>query len=371
MTNKLLVDFEKDIEDCMGVKLRKRKLPSGKTQLYLDIYRFGSRRTEALGFSLDGDRFQNRETMRMAEEVRAKRELALQAEMHGLSGTHNRRASFIEFLEAEAEKRVAENTRLSWDAAIEQLRAFAGDSVVFGDLSSVFFERFKDYLLGKIAPSSAQMYFGRIKSGVIKAMKEGKLPNNPVSGITIKKSESLPVFLTLQEVEKLAQTACPNATVKAAFLFSCFSGVRYSDVCRLTWENVRGDNIQFSQRKTGGEELLPLSRQARDILAKQRNHVRSDRVKGEAEDGVVFPLPRQSTVDKDLKRWAKRAGINKSVSFHKARHTFATLSLSAGVDIYTTSKLLGHKNLQTTQIYARVVDERKRQAVEMLPVIDV
>ena len=68
---------------------------------------------------------------------------------------------------------------------------------------------------------------------------------------------------------------------------------------------------------------------------------------------------------------AKRAGITKVVSFHKSRHTFATLSLSSGIDIYTVSKLLGHKNLGMTQIYARVVDERKKQAVAMLPSIEV
>jgi site-specific recombinase XerD len=80
-------------------------------------------------------------------------------------------------------------------------------------------------------------------------------------------------------------------------------------------------------------------------------------------------LPRQSTIDKQLKAWAKAAEIKKSVSMHKARHTFATLSLASGIDIYTTSKLLGHKNLATTQIYAQVIDEKKKRAVDMLPKI--
>jgi integrase len=201
-------------------------------------------------------------------------------------------------------------------------------------------------------------------------VRQGLLPGNPASAISIKKKESLPVFLTLEEVQQLARTECPNATVKAAFLFSCFSGLRYSDVSRLKWENAKSDHIQFSQAKTGGEELLPLSKQASDILAKQKNRERSDRVTREVEEGLIFALPRQSTVDKELKRWAKLAGIKKTVSFHKARHTFATLSLTSDIDIYTVSKLLGHKNLQTTQVYARVVDERKKNAVSKLPVLD-
>src|SRR5260221_4441004 len=104
-----LIDRKGAIE--MSVKLRKRVLESGRTQLYLDIYRYGQRKTEALQMFLDGDRFHNRETFRMAEIIRAKRELDLQGEMHGISGTYNRRSSFIKYLEAVGRKRTTEQSR--------------------------------------------------------------------------------------------------------------------------------------------------------------------------------------------------------------------------------------------------------------------
>ena len=93
----------------------------------------------------------------------------------------------------------------------------------------------------------------------------------------------------------------------------------------------------------------------------------SPKIKSRVNGDAVFKLGAQQTIDKAIRRWVKRAGIGKKISFHNARHSFATLALTNGVDIYTVSKLLGHKSLETTEIYARVIDEKKRQAVGMLP----
>jgi integrase len=155
--------------------------------------------------------------------------------------------------------------------------------------------------------------------------------------------------------------------VKQAFFFSCFTGLRYSDVDALTWDKVKNGFIEFSQQKTGDAERLPLSDEAKRILKQQEKAEPSPNLRREFAKNSVFFMPTQPVVDKQLKAWAKAAALDKRISFHKSRHTFATLSLSAGVDLYTTSKLLGHKNLQTTQIYAQVVDEKKKQAVSMLP----
>jgi integrase len=146
--------------------------------------------------------------------------------------------------------------------------------------------------------------------------------------------------------------------------------LRYGDVVSLTWHNIQDGYIEFTQRKTKSSERLPLGEQALKILDFQRKIAKSDKIEKEYDDGIIFFMPRQSTTDKALKRWAERSGIGKSISFHKARHSFATLSLTFGVDIYTVSKLLGHKDLRNTQIYAKIVDEKKKLAVEMLPVLD-
>jgi site-specific recombinase XerD len=139
----------------------------------------------------------------------------------------------------------------------------------------------------------------------------------------------------------------------------------------LTWDQTRYENGQtflwFTQEKTGEAQALPLSEQAVEILNAQKESKPSPRLRREFEKNVVFKLPESQAVNLTLKRWANRAGIEKSISFHVGRHTFATLTLTYGADLYTVAKLLGHTNIQTTQIYAEVVDATKRNTVNMLP----
>jgi len=201
-------------------------------------------------------------------------------------------------------------------------------------------------------------------------MRHEMISQNPAQFITIKKKETLPKFLTFDEVKKLASTSCENQSVRNAFLFSCFTGLRYGDMLTLKWEMINDGHLEFTQHKTGNSERFPLSAQAKKILCDQKNIGKSEKLEKEYPEGTVFFMPRQSTTDKALKRWAERSGIKKSISFHRARHTFATMALTVGVDLYTTSKLLGHRDLRTTQIYAKVVDEKKKQAVDMLPTME-
>jgi site-specific recombinase XerD len=135
----------------------------------------------------------------------------------------------------------------------------------------------------------------------------------------------------------------------------------------LTWDKVKGEYLEYTQTKTGVPERLPLSAQALQILRKQKKAKPNLNLEREIPANAVFLLPSHSVVDKQLKKWGKAAGIVKSLSFHKARHSFATIALSSGIDIYTVSKLLGHKNLATTQIYAKVIDQKKRAAISRLP----
>src|SRR5262249_40919247 len=150
-----------------------------------------------------------------------------------------------------------------------------------------------------------------------------------------------------------------------------FSGLRYSDVKALTWRKVKPTNgsyvLEFTQAKTGEVETLPLSEQAATILKNQADATPSPRISADIPSDAVFKLGAQQSIDKAIRQWIKRAEINKKISFHCARHTFATLGLTHGVDLYTMSKLLGHRDVATTQIYAKVVDQKKREAVMLLP----
>jgi len=187
------------------------------------------------------------------------------------------------------------------------------------------------------------------------------IPRNPFAGVEhVKPKETERAFLTIEELRQLAAAECRYPEVKRAFLFSSFSGLRISDVRRLTWSNVRNGKLEFRQKKTDGVEYLPLSEQARRLLG---------------ENGVseqhVFNLPRSLwTIEKVLRAWAREASIDKHLTFHVSRHTFATMALSHDVDLFTVSKLLGHKDISTTQIYARIIDKKMQEAVSRLPEIN-
>ncbi|MEO4971044.1 site-specific integrase, partial [Bacteroides uniformis] len=167
-------------------------------------------------------------------------------------------------------------------------------------------------------------------------------------------------YLTIDEVRKLIEADAPRADVKIAFLFSCFCGLRLSDVRALQWKKIIEDNgnihMELRQKKTGRMLYLPLNKQAQAYLP---------HTKRSAED-YVFSLPCTSTIDLQLKKWAQNAGINKKLTYHMSRHTFATMELTMGADLYTTSQLLGHADVETTQVYAKIIDAKKEAAVLLI-----
>ena len=204
-----------------------------------------------------------------------------------------------------------------------------------------------------------------------KAVKEEILPSNPAHKIDYKnrpqQGEATKQYLTFDEVKALIATPCKYDVLKRAFLFACFCGLRYSDIKGLVWGKVQSiksgeKQVEIKQQKTGEPLYLPLSPNALQWLPER----------GQAKDtDKVFQLPHVSTVEKYLPIWAKEAGVNKHITFHVSRHTNATLMLYFGADIYTVSKLLGHTNVKTTQIYAKIVDESKRKAVNLIPEITI
>lgn len=125
----------------------------------------------------------------------------------------------------------------------------------------------------------------------------------------------------------------------------------------LTPEEIRSEEnhlvIAKQMEKTREWVVIPLNKEAASFLPPKKGT-------------FVFDLPSSTAANADLKRWARAAGIRKIVTFHTARHTFATLLLTLGADLYTTSKLLGHTNITTTQIYAEVVNEKKSRAVRLM-----
>ena len=178
-----------------------------------------------------------------------------------------------------------------------------------------------------------------------------------------KQGETEREFLTLEELQAAVEVDCDMPKLKTAFIFSCLTGLRWSDIKKLTWSEIQqskdlGHYIRFTQQKTKGVETQPVSEQAIDLLGERQ----------EPAERVFKDLKYSSWHNLKLQQWMMRAGITKSISFHCARHTYATLQITAGTDIYTVSKLLGHRELKTTQIYAKIIDNKKREAANKIQI---
>ena len=199
-----------------------------------------------------------------------------------------------------------------------------------------------------LSRNSRASYFQKLRACLNRACEEGIIARNPMRGIEgIRPEEGRRMYLTVEEVKRLARTECEYPDIKRAFLFSCLTGLRRCDIDRLTWGEVQrqGDftRLVFRQKKTGGQEYLDISPQAAELLGER------GKPDGHPFAGIHSP----GCTNEAIKRWVLRAGMQKEITFHCGRHTFAVMMLDLGTDIYTVSKLLGHREISTTQIYAR------------------
>jgi len=176
------------------------------------------------------------------------------------------------------------------------------------------------------------------------------LRENPFADIHVKKVSVDRQFLTQDEIRKIE--ALPSSEIRNAFLFSCYTGLRWGDVKALQMSDIREGYLYYQMKKTGSYERVLLPSAVFTLLR--------------YDDGLAFRLPGHRRMMKHLDKLISDAGIEKHITFHCARHTFATLCLTLGIDIYTVSKLLGHADVRVTQTYARLVDAKKDQAMRIL-----
>lgn len=369
------------------IRLRRRVTPSGHESLYLDIYLDGRRSYEYLKLYLvpertRADKEANRQTLQLAEAVRAKRLVELRNGQFGFQRQAAADIRFFDYYRMLCERRISTESRDNWGnwrSCLHHLKKYERrESITFADITPAWIKGFKDYLENdakawehdvrerrKDAPlsrNSKMCYFNKLRACINSAYNEGIISVNPLRGIAgFKAEDATRMYLTVDEVRQLAATECKLPAVKAAFLFSCLTGLRRSDIERLTWSQVhrQGDftRIIFQQKKTGGLEYLDITAQARNLMGTE----------GAPGDPVFPDIHTPFYTNSVIKEWVARAGINKTITFHCARHTFATMMLDLGTDLYTVSKLLGHRKLTTTQIYARVLDKNKQAAVAAIP----
>ena len=372
------------------VTLRKKQISAYRQSLYLDFYpaivnpETGKpTRREFLGFYIYEkaknpiEKHHNIETLKIAESIRQKRQNELNKpeiytgfEKEQLRIKEVGEQDFVAYFKSLADKRKNSN-RDNWSAAYGYFEKFSNGRVRFADLNEAYFDDFKEYLLStkskkssktSLSQNSAVSYFNKVKAALKQAFKDGKLQIDLNAKVeTIKSAETRRGFLTIEELNSFVKTECNNPLLKRAALFSALTGLRFSDVKKMIWDEIQyidgqGYFLNFSQLKTKGVEALPISEQAYNLLGERK----------EPTDRVFEGLTYSAYENKHLAQWIGASGITKDITFHCFRHTFATLQLFNGTDIYTVSKMLGHKDLKTTQIYAKVVDAAKRDAADKI-----
>ena len=253
--------------------------------------------------------------------------------------------------------------------AYKYLVQYTKGSVLFANIDKTWLEGFQTLLLNSLSPSSASLYFSKVKCALRESIKDRILISNPADQIDpIKSKQKEREFLTVDELKKIIDTPCRNDQVKKAFLFSCFTGLRYGDIVALKWSQIKEINfngngksyaVQLTQSKTGKALHIPLNNTALKLI-EDRPEI----------DRLVFQLNmKHRSMQRILQSLLDSAEISKKITFHCARHTYAVLLLANGANLMTVKELLGHRDIKSTQIYAKVVDESKVSAVSNLPTI--
>lgn len=292
------------------------------------------------------------------------------------TGKQTRDPSLETLVEEYRQEMLSRKLRGSYNvrSLVKALRAYHGEAVSVGKVDKTFVEGFITFLcngyttrFGRHAmPRTVHTYCAMLRAALSVAVKKGYISTNPFDSVAMSDNvhitSSQRDYLTIAELGKMVAANCPREEVKRAYLFSCYCGLRLSDIRSLTWGNIVYDGerwrIAVRMQKTGNMLYMPLSEHALKCLP-ERN--------GKEASALTFGyLPTITTIETTLGRWVGNAGIAKHITFHTARHTFATLMLTLGADIYTTSKLLGHSSISTTTIYARIVDKKKDEAISLI-----
>jgi len=254
----------------------------------------------------------------------------------------------------------AKETIHTYKAQLSKLKDF-NSHILFTDITPAWWYRYEQFMTerGNCAHTRHKC-FTHLKTFINKAVESGIIEKNPLKLVKVKTGKGNRVYLTKEELravidkyEQLHGGYVKNAL--RVFLFACYTGLRYTDIKLLCWGNIRNGTIEIKFHKTSKFDILPLNTKAVELLP----------VKCENK-AKVFRVPANQKINDYLKQGIKLAGIDKNISFHCARHTFATLLLEASGNIAVVSKLLGHSNLATTQIYAKVLESEKQKAVMLM-----
>ena len=352
----------------MKIKLKQKKLKSGLKSLYIEYYNGSyidtngkkkhNRQFEYLKLYIDPEtkdkdvKTKNKETLDLANQILSIRQSDYYQGKYNIKSNSKGKISFLEYFVQKKEERFhSKGNYDNWDAAEKHIRKYCSTSITLNDVDIDFVKGFKEYLLTKakkssgafLAQNTKHTYYNKFKACVNTAFEEGLIKSNPIKNVkSIKSGETKREYLTHDELQALSNTECAIPILKKAFIFSCLTGIRWSDINKLIWSEIRDEGIDnngneiyrivFRQKKTKGVEYLYISKQARELLGERKDDL----------ERAFYGLKYSAYMNLQLLRWCMFAGIKKHITFHSARHTNAVLLLENGADIYTVSKRLGH-----------------------------
>ena len=370
------------------IKLRVKKL-SSSLSLYLDLYKDGKRQYDFLKLYLNEEsdlsvKEQNRQTLEIANTILHEKIADLNKKGAGFISPKGK-TNLITYILFQADEALKKSGNphgyyYTLQSLAKHINLFSGNNTTFQQVDKSYILGFIDYLKTAknfnykrsgtkkdkeviISPNTQHNLFMKFKYVIKKAIKADIITSNPLDKIENsdkpKEEEGTREFLTIEELKLLIATDCKDDIIKKAFLFCCLVGLRYGDVSAITWGELEQGNtgetlLRFKVKKTKRGETLPISDEALKWLPEREDA---------SDDSIIFPLPKNDNANKQLKKWVASAGIKKKVTFHCSRHTAATLNLSLGTPIETVSKLMGHTKIGTTQIYAKIIDDKKKEAV--------
>ena len=330
-------------------KIRAKKLKTSGYSLYLDRRSRGRNEYITLNLYLtEDDPNTNKVNIRKAITYRDRVESNTVDTALGLKSVWKKKSNILPYARELSEKRDRR-----WNAMILDMEKFSGGPLAFEDIDNKWVEGFRDYLLEVHTNNTASSYFNCFRAMLNNAIRDEITDKMPGKGVSIKEIRPEREFVTFEEIKAISAVDIFPA-VRDAFIFGCYTGLRISDIERLTWDKVSDGHLSITQVKTREVLRNKLPRTALQVLDRQ------DRSRD-----LVFALPASRTsIANQLNMVMVRAGITRKITFHISRHTFAVMQLIAGVELYTVSKLLGHTDIKTTQIYAKVIDLVKDNAVD-------
>jgi len=369
-----------------NINLRQKDIANDKCSLYLDYFppiispKNGKEtRREFLKLQIykspktTKEKEHNKTTIEFAELIRAKRLVQIKNREFGFKENVELNKNFVAYYQAIVTEYLSKGSKSnygSWKASLIYVQKFFGPKINSKSLTIDLIKKYRHFLLttnrtksktATLSINTAATYYKQFIYVLKRAYKDHIISENlALHTDYIKEEVTFREYLTEEELKQLWNTNIEIPQVKRAAIFSSLTGLRYIDIKNLTWEMIftdkhQGNYIKLKEQKEGNIQNQPIPTQAFEILKLEGTTC-----------GKVFEGFKYYKVAKTVTKWVSDAKINKKISFHNFRHSYATLQLANGTDIYVVSKLLGHKNVSTTQLYTKVMDRSKIEAANRI-----